>query len=402
MNKQYANVVCAGMDVHRKFTNVTLRDAQENVVARQKIKHGDRKNLRWWFSRWPTGIDVVLEASFGWAWLSDLLQDVGLRPRLSNCFKVEKMREARGWVKTNKKDADLVSLMPFEREDWWEVWLAPPEVRDQREWMRYRSDLVAAQTGTKNRIHSVFHRHGIFHDYSDLFGGRGRRFLCELCRDGGKLLIKEGLLSREELLRGGTLAALRGYVRLLNHLRDQLAHVARKLRKEIKADDLIRRLMTIPGIGLIMAAILRAEIGRIERFKNHNKLAAYSLVAPRAKDSGESDESKAPVGRHLGQRGNRTLKWVFIEAAHAAVKHGGRFGEMFDRCTDGGKKDRSRGYIKVARKLAQIVYVVWKKGVDYTETPPPRSGSKTSKKMDKKKRRKKSHLVRERASSLPL
>ena len=185
MEKQYAKVVCAGMDVHHKFSNVTLRDAEGNVVLREKIKHQDREGLRWWLSQWPKGLEVALEASFGWAWLSDEMLKVGLRPRLSNCFKVEKMREARGWPKTNKKDGGLISLLPLETTNWWEVWLAPLEVRDQREWMRYRSELVGVQTQTKNRIHAIFHRRGIFHESSDLFGGQGRLFLVQLYRDGG-------------------------------------------------------------------------------------------------------------------------------------------------------------------------------------------------------------------------
>ncbi|MGA2584992.1 MAG: hypothetical protein ABSG31_17095 [Tepidisphaeraceae bacterium] len=41
---------------------------------------------------------------------------------------------------------------------WWEVWLAPQEVRDQRELLRYRMALVRAQTQTKNRIHAILHR----------------------------------------------------------------------------------------------------------------------------------------------------------------------------------------------------------------------------------------------------
>lgn len=388
MNQQYANVVSAGMDVHRKFSNVTLRDAKGQVVVREKLKHENRQDLLWWFSQWPTGLDVVLEASFGWAWLSDVMQEAGLRPRLSNCFKVEKMRQARGWVKTNKKDADMVSMMPFEKDPWWEVWLAPAPMRDHRERMRYRSDLVNVQTVTKNRIHAIFHRHGVFHEYTNVFRGAGRLFLSELCRDGG------GLLS------GGALEAFRGQVRLLDHIRGQLAEIAKTLRKEIVVDDLLRRLVTIPGVGPILGATLRAEIGRIERFDKQNNLAAYSLLAPRANDTGEADKTRAPKGRHLGRQGNHTLKWAFIEAAHGAVKTGGRWRAMFDRCTDCGKNNRGRGYIKIARKLVQIVYIVWSKQTDYTDTPPPRSGSKTGAKMKKKKR--KSHLVRERASSMPL
>jgi len=52
---------------------------------------------------------VLLEASFGWGWLSDLLEEARLDVRLSNCFKAEKMRQARGAVKTNDKDAALLA-----------------------------------------------------------------------------------------------------------------------------------------------------------------------------------------------------------------------------------------------------------------------------------------------------
>jgi hypothetical protein len=49
---------------------------------------------------------------------------------------------------------------------------------------------------------------------------------------------------------------------------------------------------------------------------------------------------------------------------------------MFDRVTDGGRKDRGRGYIKVARELVQVVYIVWSRNVAYFEAPPrePRKG----------------------------
>ena len=69
------------------------------------------------------------------------------------------------------------------------------------------------------------------------------------------------------------------------------------------------------------------------------------------------------------------MKWAFIEAAHGAVRHGGRFRAMFDRVTKGGTKDRNRGYIRVARELVKVVTAVWKNGTTYQETPPRRPGS---------------------------
>ncbi len=371
MKNVSSNVACAGMDVHYKFSNVTFRDADGKVVSRQRLDHRRRKELQDRLSRWPTGIPVVMEASFGWGWLSDLLEEAGQQVHLSNCYKVEQMRKARGWVKTNKKDADLISLLAFEQSDWWKVWRAPPDVRNRREQMRFRSDLVGSQTRVKSRIHAIFHRHGIFHDFSDLFGCKGRKFLVELCLHNPTNLSYQALL------------ALRGQSKLLDHLRRQLADVARILRKQLLKTPLTMRLKTIPGIGLILAHVLAAEIGRIERFKNQKALASYSLLAPRADDTGQDDPGHSPKGRHLGLRGNRTLKWAFIEAAHGAVRSGGKWRAIFDRVTDGGKKNRNRGYIKVARELVKVVYAVWAKGVDYQAIPPVRPGHKSNKKKSR-------------------
>jgi len=367
MKNPKSNVVCAGMDVHYKFSNVTFRDSDGRVVSRQRLDHPDRQGLAARLRRWPQGLPVVMEASFGWGWLSDVVEAAGLEVHLSNCYKLEQMRKARGWVKTNRKDADLVSLLAFEPSDWWKVWRAPPQVRNRREQMRFRADLVALQTEVKNRIHAIFHRHGIFHEFSDLFGGRGRRFLGELCMGGSEYLPPEAL------------QALRGQVRLLDHLRRQLAQVAWVLRQQLAKTPLIRRLDRIDGFGLILSHVLAAEIGQMERFRNHKALASYSLLAPRSNDTGQEDPRESPKGRHLGQRGNRTLKWAFLEAARGAVRSGGRWRALYDRVTCGGTKDRNRGYIKVARELVKVVYVVWAKGVDYQRNPPVRPGSKTHK-----------------------
>ena len=166
---------------------------------------------------------------------------------------------------------------------------------------------------------------------------------------------------------------LRGQVRMLDQLRRQLADVERLLHRQLKTDALVRRLKKNPGFGLILTNILIAEVGEIERLKKEKRLASYALLAPRSNDTGEPDSD--PKGRRLGQRGNRTLKWVFIEAGHGAVRSGGIWREIFAKATNNGRKNRGRGYIKVARKLVSVVYATWKHGTEYTEQPPSRRGS---------------------------
>ena len=77
------------------------------------------------------------------------------------------------------------------------------------------------------------------------------------------------------------------------------------------------------------------------------------------------------MGRKLGRRGNRTLKWAFLEAARAAVRKGGHWRELYDRHTKGDKKDKNRGYLKVARQLCKLVVREWHKAVSGPEESSP-------------------------------
>ena len=140
---------------------------------------------------------------------------------------------------------------------------------------------------------------------------------------------------------------------MLDALRRQIARVTNELRHQVRRTPEACRLKTIPGIAWILAYTLLAEIGPIARFKSIRHLASYSLLAPQADDSGDEDPSQPPQGRHVGKFGRRTLKWAWIEAAHSAVKHP-RFKEIYDRRTNGGKRDRNRGLIAVAHELCRV------------------------------------------------
>lgn len=222
--------------------------------------------------------------------------------------------------------------------------------------------LVQTQSAFKYRIHAILHRHGVLHDYSDLFAAPGRRLLQQLA------------LGKDSPLRVSAKIALKGELQLLNHLRRQIAGATRLFRRRVQENALAQRLMTLPGVSWILAYTLLAEIGRIERFRTSKHLASYSLLAPVADDSGDDDGSN-PQGRHVGFIGRSTLKWAFIEAAHTAVRSDPRMRSIFNRCTDNGTRNRNRGYVTVARHLAVCTFVIWKKQIDYSPTPPPRPGS---------------------------
>ena len=169
---------------------------------------------------------------------------------------------------------------------------------------------------------------------------------------------------------------------------------ARVIRLWVGQDVAARRWATLVGIGKILVHTIqvaeegdstkparplagRAEIGDLGRFASRKKLAAYAWLAPRAQDRGE-ETGATPVGRHVGHQGCRTLKWAFLEAAHGAVRKSAGMAAVFDRRTDGGRRDKNRGYLAVARHLCEIGYACQRKGVDYMEQRPLRPGERAS------------------------
>ncbi len=351
------NAQAVGWDIHRKFSKVSLEEmtpeGQIFVKERATLDHADREEMRRWLAQVPTGTPVALEAAYGWPWIADLLEEVGLEPHLGHppAIKVLSKTEAKG----DRMDADrlgkfqLRGILP-------ESYLAPPEVRVRRERLRYRMALSRLRTGVKNRIQAILHRLGILHPFSDLFGKAGRVFLQQL-------ELPEA--SREVLL---------GYLELLDRITASIAQLEKWMEKNLKSNEIVQLLETIPGIGLILAYVIEAEIGEIERFPSRRHLNSYTGLAPLSDDSADRHGV-----RHCSPACNHTLRWALIEAVTGVLNSRGTRGQrlrrLYARLTHGGRCDKAQAKVAVARELAQLVYVVWTRRTSYTDTPPPRPGS---------------------------
>jgi transposase len=331
-------------------------DGEIRVVERARLEHHDKQAMRTWLMHLDPEIPVALEATFGWPWVADLLEELGHPVHLAHPPVIRAL--AKHEAKTDRCDSDrlgkfqLRGILP-------ESYLAPPEVRQRRERTRYRMALSALRTAVKNRTQAILHRHGILHDFSDLFGKAGRRFLEELA------------------LPEGSRQALQGCLQLLDSLTLLIGEVEQWMVENLEEDAIVRLLMTIPGIGLILAHVIRAEIGEIERFPTFRHLASYGGLAPM------SDDTAGREGpRHCSSACNHVLRWAFIEAVHGVQRtkgpHGFRLRQLYARlCGQARPKGRkSSAVVAVAHELSKLVYVVWTKGVPYSDTPPPRPGSR--------------------------
>jgi transposase len=357
------NPCALGWDNHRKFSKVSLMeqmpDGEIRAVERARLDHHDKGAMRAWLSHLDPEIPVALEATFGWPWVADLLEELGHPVHLGHPPVIRAL--AKHEAKTDRCDGDrlgkfqLRGILP-------ESYLAPPEVRQRRERTRYRMALSLLRTGVKNRVQAILHRFGILHDFSDLFGKAGRSFL-------------EGLELPE-----GSRQALNGYLHVLDVLAHLLDEVEQWMEKNLEEDEIVRWLTSIPGIGLILAHVIRAEIGEIQRFPMFRHLASYAGLAPM------SDDTAGREGpRHCSMACNHVLRWAFVEAVHGVQRtkgpHGFRLRWLYVRLSGQGRKSSAK--VAVAHELSKLVYVVWTKRVPYTDTPPPRPGSREGRRQPK-------------------
>jgi len=153
--------------------------------------------------------------------------------------------------------------------------------------------------------------------------------------------------------QAGTLS-LKSLLKAYHNTREQLLEVTRQLRHEVKLHypDLYKLIMTVPGIGPIVALCLIAEIGDITRFRSYRHLSSYAGFIPNSHQSGDKD----PKGR-LTYRSNKYIRSMLVEAAWVAMRHDPALLKYFkDRVI---KQESKRVIIKVAHKLLNRVRQVW-------------------------------------------
>jgi len=119
---------------------------------------------------------VVLEATYGWYWAVDVLQELGATVHLAN-------PNALNWgerrVKNDVIDAtDLADMLRLGRLP--EAWIAPPALRELREVVRYRAKLVQLRAGLKAQVHAVMAKEGVLPSRLDMFGPGGQVQLDEM------------------------------------------------------------------------------------------------------------------------------------------------------------------------------------------------------------------------------
>jgi transposase len=314
-----------GIDLHRRRSVVIRKNAQGELLSKVHIDNDPLAMADAVAAAGPEP-EVVLEATFGWYWAADLLAEMGAKVHLAHPL-------GNNWgnrrVKNDERDAtDLVDLLRLGRLA--EAWIAPPEVRELRELVRYRHKLVRLRSGLKAQVHAVMGKHGVLPARVDMFGPGGTAQL-----DG--LDLPMGYAHRLESLR-----------ELIAVYDREVTSLDRRIAAHLVNHHGYRAIQALDGVGPVLAAVFVAEIGDVGRFPSPERLCSWAGMTPRHRES----DTKVHRGA-ITKQGSRLLRWAAVEAVsknHA----GGDIKDAYRRIAL--RRGRNIARVAAARKLLTLVY----------------------------------------------
>ena len=331
-----------GIDIHRTFGEVVI---WENGLTRHEGRVEMTSTALEGFGRQLLKTDeVVIEATGNCMAVSRVLTPYVKRVVIANPLQVKAIAHAH--VKTDKVDAaTLASLQAAGYLP--EIWTPDAATERMRRLVARRYQVVRHRTRIKNEVHSILHAHLIPKcPHADLFNKRGRDWLA-----------RQPVPDDER-------AAIGRHVRELDQLGEDLAVLDRDIAQDAMEDEAIRRLLTITGVNLAVAAGLMAAIGSVDRFSSPQKLVSYFGLNPRVRQSGLG---AAHHGR-ISKAGRSHARAMLVEAAWAAAKAPGPLRAFFIRVR--ARRGHQIAAVAVARKLAVLCWHMLTKGEDYRWARP--------------------------------
>jgi transposase len=253
---------------------------------------------------------------------------------------------AHAKIKTDTIDAGVLAQL-YASGFLPEVWIADEATQALRRQVTRRNQVVRQRSRLKNIIQSILHAHLIpACPVADLCGPKGRAWLSE------------------QVLPDDERFAIERHLREFDRLADDLRVIERDLARSALADESVARLMTIPGIDMVVALALTAAIGDIQRFEAPEKLVSYLGLNPSVRQSGPGP---AHHGR-ITKQGRGHARGMLVEAAWAAARAPGPLRAFFLRVSS--RRGQHVAAVATARKLAVLIWHLLHKGESYLWARP--------------------------------
>ena len=330
-----------GLDIHKKTISYCVKKVDGTVVQQGKIA-AERKSLHEWMAGLRGPWCGAMEATIFTGWVYDFLKPhaVDLKvahPEMLKAITAAKKKNDRADA---EKIADLlrVNLLP-------ECYMLSEELRELRRILRYRNMIVRTAVRMKNKISGLLMETGAIYSKRRL---HGRKYF-------------DDLLERVEDVP----ESVKGMLKLSRSSLEMFGAIQKKLVKTLREDKLIRervqRLMSIKGVGEVMALTWVLEIGEPSRFPSARQTISYCGLCSAQRESG-GKEQRGPISK----KRNKHLQTMLIESAKLAPRWNPQLAALHEK--EVARGNRNRATLAVARKLVEYMLAVERQGKDF-ESP---------------------------------
>ena len=329
-----------GLDVSQRETAVCVVDETGKLIFEGKAKSDPGALAELLRKKAPLAERIGFETGAMSSWLWHELKRIEL-PVV--CIDARHAKAALS-VRMNKSDEnDARGLAELVRVGWYrEVKVKSAESQQVRSLLVTRSRLVEIRRDLENQVRAMLKEYGLL--FERAIGSMFRRKVAELVGDGHALEgVIDPLLSIHESVCG------------------EQEKLDRRIAVLARTDETTRRLMTVPGIGVVTALTFRHTIDDPSRFRSAATVGAYLGLTPRRKQSGDTD-----LNGKTSKWGDRLLRTYLFEAAAVLLHRTKKWCSLKAWGLRLAKRNgMKKAQVAVARKLAVILHCIWVDGTTF-------------------------------------
>jgi hypothetical protein len=155
-----------------------------------------------------------------------------------------------------------------------------------------------------------------------------------------------------------------GCLRQIDFLDQEIADVEKQVARDALTSPQVKRLMTVPGVNVIVAATFLAAVGDVGRFRGQRQLVGYLGLDPRVRQSGSTP---ATHGR-ISKQGSASARHALVEASWSVVRQPGPLHAFYQRIR--ARRGHQVAVVAAARKLACLFWCMLTRDEDYAYQQP--------------------------------
>jgi transposase len=330
----------AGIDVSLATSSVCILDATGRVVLEAKITSEPEALAAFLADCGHHLVRIGLEAGPLSQWLYSGLVDAGLPSVLVETRQVKAALSAMR-VKTDRNDARGIAQLI--RMGWFRpVHAKTIPAQEVRLLLSARKQIQAKLLDLEGTIRGLLRGFGL------KVGPVGAA--------GFERRIRELMTGQTTLER-----VMEPMLRARQSLRTEYANLHRDVLRIVRVDDVCRRLMTVPGVGAVVALTFTSAVDDPARFRRSKDVSAHFGLTPRKYQSGETDRT----GR-ICKAGDAMVRSMLFEAANAMLTRVTRFSTLKAWATRiAGRHGMAKAKVALARKLAVVMHRMWVDGSEF-------------------------------------